>query len=91
MGCFGGSKKKKEGQSGASSASTSPHGRGSADTVEPPGEEAPVPQQIPKGTEVLWSPEVSFLDKFIFMNINFVFIARDIRNLGTPVLSTQLH
>lgn len=59
LGCFGGSKKKKEGSS--SSNSTSPLGKSD-----------PEPQQldnntntqlgysVPKGTEMLWSPEVSF-------------------------------
>ncbi|CAH2209408.1 jg625, partial [Pararge aegeria aegeria] len=57
LGCFGGSKKKKEGSS--SSNSTSPLGKSD-----------PEPQQldnntntqlgysVPKGTEMLWSPEV---------------------------------
>lgn len=63
LGCFGGSKKKKEGSS--SSNSTSPLGKSD-----------PEPQQldnntntqlgysVPKGTELLWSPEVS---KFVLV------------------------
>lgn len=58
LGCFGGSKKKKEGQSGASSASTSPHGRAASDASEGLSDETPAVHNLPKGTEMLWSPEV---------------------------------
>ncbi|KAM3958836.1 adherens junction protein p120 [Aphomia sociella] len=58
LGCFGGSKKKKEGSS--SSNSTSPLGKSEPDN-QPLGETTPDPQlgySVPKGTEMLWSPEV---------------------------------
>ncbi|XP_068624704.1 catenin delta-2 [Battus philenor] len=58
LGCFGGSKKKKEGSS--SSNSTSPLGKSDPDS-QPLGETGSNTQlgySVPKGTEMLWSPEV---------------------------------
>lgn len=60
LGCFGGSKKKKE---GSSSNSTSPLGKSESDS-QPLGETNSSSQlgySVPKGTEMLWSPEVSFM------------------------------
>ncbi|KAL0810095.1 hypothetical protein ABMA28_010903 [Loxostege sticticalis] len=58
LGCFGGSKKKKEGSS--SSNSTSPLGKSEPDS-QPLGDTSSNTQlgySVPKGTEMLWSPEV---------------------------------
>ncbi|XP_063630202.1 catenin delta-2 [Cydia splendana] len=58
LGCFGGSKKKKEGSS--SSNSTSPLGKSDPDH-QPLGDTSSNTQlgySVPKGTEMLWSPEV---------------------------------
>ncbi|XP_013193388.1 catenin delta-2 isoform X1 [Amyelois transitella] len=57
LGCFGGSKKKKEGSS--SSNSTSPLGKSEPDS-QPLGDTPPsqLGYSVPKGTEMLWSPEV---------------------------------
>ncbi|GBP61778.1 Catenin delta-2 [Eumeta japonica] len=58
LGCFGGSKKKKE---GTSSNSTSPLGKGDGESQPLPGDPPPGSQlgySVPKGTEMLWSPEV---------------------------------
>ncbi|XP_053618908.1 catenin delta-2 isoform X2 [Plodia interpunctella] len=57
LGCFGGSKKKKEGTS--SSNSTSPLGKSEPDT-QPLGDSvsSQLGYSVPKGTEMLWSPEV---------------------------------
>uniref|UniRef100_A0A2A4JC50 Catenin delta-2 n=1 Tax=Heliothis virescens TaxID=7102 RepID=A0A2A4JC50_HELVI len=57
LGCFGGSKKKKEGSS--SSNSTSPLGKSEPDT-QPLGDTSSTQlgYSVPKGTEMLWSPEV---------------------------------
>ncbi|XP_047037055.1 catenin delta-2 isoform X9 [Helicoverpa zea] len=57
LGCFGGSKKKKEGSS--SSNSTSPLGKSEPDT-QPLGDtnSTQLGYSVPKGTEMLWSPEV---------------------------------
>lgn len=59
LGCFGGSKKKKDGPS--SSNSTSPLGKGDGESQPLPGDLPPGTQpgySVPKGTEMLWSPEV---------------------------------
>lgn len=58
LGCFGGSKKKKEGST--SSNSTSPLGKSEPET-QPLGETGTTQlgYSVPKGTEMLWSPEVS--------------------------------
>ncbi|CAG9796156.1 unnamed protein product [Diatraea saccharalis] len=57
LGCFGGSKKKKEGSS--SSNSTSPLGKSEPES-QPLGDSATTQlgYSVPKGTEMLWSPEV---------------------------------
>ncbi|KAH9634743.1 hypothetical protein HF086_017526 [Spodoptera exigua] len=57
LGCFGGSKKKKEGSS--SSNSTSPLGKSEPDS-QPLGDTGTTQlgYSVPKGTEMLWSPEV---------------------------------
>ncbi|XP_026317090.1 catenin delta-2 isoform X2 [Hyposmocoma kahamanoa] len=57
LGCFGGSKKKKE---GSSSNSTSPLGKSESDS-QPLGDtnnSSQLGYSVPKGTEMLWSPEV---------------------------------
>ncbi|XP_045518910.1 catenin delta-2 isoform X1 [Pieris brassicae] len=54
LGCFGGSKKKKE---GSSSNSTSPLGKNDADS-QPLETGNSLGYTVPKGTEMLWSPEV---------------------------------
>ncbi|KAI8425702.1 hypothetical protein MSG28_011505 [Choristoneura fumiferana] len=67
LGCFGGSKKKKEGSS--SSNSTSPLGKSDPDAQpQPLGDAAPNTQlgySVPKGTEMLWSPEQGTSDDTI--------------------------
>ncbi|XP_028025743.1 catenin delta-2 isoform X2 [Bombyx mandarina] len=55
LGCFGGSKKKKEGSS--SSNSTSPLGK-SEPEPQPVENNTQLGYSVPKGTEMLWSPEV---------------------------------
>lgn len=62
LGCFGGSKKKKEGSS--SSNSTSPLGKSEPENQplgEPPAN-TQLGYSVPKGTEMLWSPEVRLLE-----------------------------
>lgn len=66
LGCFGGSKKKKEGSS--SSNSTSPLGKSDPD-AQPLGDAtsgAQLGYSVPKGTEMLWSPEVSGITGTIY-------------------------
>lgn len=59
LGCFGGSKKKKE-SSQASSNSTSPHGKADTESQSVPEGAGGIQlgYSVPKGTELLWSPEV---------------------------------
>ncbi|XP_037295167.1 catenin delta-2-like [Manduca sexta] len=56
LGCFGGSKKKKEGSS--SSNSTSPLGKSEPDSQALETGNSQLGYSVPKGTEMLWSPEV---------------------------------
>ena len=55
LGCFGGSKKKKEGSS--SSNSTSPLGKSDPEP-QLDNTSTQLGYSVPKGTEMLWSPEV---------------------------------
>ncbi|XP_050671727.1 catenin delta-2 isoform X20 [Leptidea sinapis] len=55
LGCFGGSKKKKE---GSSSNSTSPLGKSETETQSLDAGSSALGYSVPKGTEMLWSPEV---------------------------------